>query len=653
MNEEKTTRLWDDYQNGLKYQSSTGLATKIPMFVKFYEGDQWPAPTRNTRNLPRPVVNVIKMICRNKKSAILSTPVKIVYSSLNARADLEKFNHFAEYIQKELGQDALDKEAVDNGVKKGSYFYHYYWDAEARGQTGVREGALRGENIDPLNIFFANPRERDEQKQKWILIKSREDVSSVRAKCDKGVDKEAICSDEADDKYGTVEQDGDKLCTVLTRYFRKDGELWCEKATKSTVINKPFPIAPDIDAAMRQLNDEEDEDAPNNSLPDDPRKKSMAQSRARAPLYPIVAGSYEIREASIYGLGEVEGLIPNQKSINFNLAMSLLNAQEVAWGKYVVHPNALREQTINNEPGQVLVDHSGTNNGIRKMTEQGMQSQPIQLVETLTQMTRVVTGSSEVMTGEAMGSNMSGAAIAQIQSQALLPTQELKEAFWLVKEKQGKVLAQFFKLFYYKKEFSYRERVPMTDMEGVPLADSKGVIREEDVVVSDIFNSSEYADVDFDVVVETTSGTKSSAAGDITILDLLFSKGAISLKTYLNAYPKDAISNKSDILKGIEADEQDALVALKQQNEQLSAQLEQYGEIIERQNEAVEDVNRIIRENMELKELLARLRTEAQEKILAGNAQLAETYRDASEFAADATEFAHEIIREKVRSKSE
>ena len=193
MNEEKITDLWVDYENGLKYQNSTGLSTKIPQFVRFYEGDQWAAPTKNTKNLPRPVVNIIKMICRNKKSAILSTPVKIVYRAENATVDVEKFNHFAEYIQKELGQEALDKCAVDDGTKKGSYFYHYYWGAEARGKDGVREGALRGEIIDPLSIFFANPRERDEQKQKWILIRSREDVSAVRSKCDGDVETSLIC----------------------------------------------------------------------------------------------------------------------------------------------------------------------------------------------------------------------------------------------------------------------------------------------------------------------------------------------------------------------------------------------------------------------------------------------------------------------------
>ena len=196
----EVTALWEDYENGLTYQQSSGLAKNLPTFVNFYEGKQWAAPTKNTKNLPRPVVNIIKMICRNKKSAILATPVKIIYKAEDEMADVEKFNNFAAYIQKEIGQEALDKKAIDDGVKKGSYFYHYYWDSEAKGKNGIKEGGLRCEIIDPLNIFFSNPTELDEQKQKWILIASREDVESVRAKCDEGIDPEEIVSDEPDSK---------------------------------------------------------------------------------------------------------------------------------------------------------------------------------------------------------------------------------------------------------------------------------------------------------------------------------------------------------------------------------------------------------------------------------------------------------------------
>lgn len=638
--DDETTTLWDDYQNGLAYQSSMGLSKKIPKFVKFFEGDQWAAPTKNTKNLPRPVVNIIKMICRSKKSAILSTPVKIIYRAEDEMIDVEKFNNFADYIQKEIGQEALDKKAINDGVIKGSYFYHYYWDSEAKGKSGAKEGGLRCEIIDPLNIFFSDPTQLDEQKQEWILISSRENVKSVRAKCDKGVDIESIVADESDNKYGTIEQEGDKLCTVLTRYFRKNGEVYCEKATKSVIINKPFAITPDLEGAAQELGFAE-EDAPNNSTPDKPEAESLVPETAKAYLYPIVVGNYEVRERSIYGLGEVEGLIPNQKAINFNIAMALLNNQETAWGKYIVNPNALRGQVITNEPGQVLVDYTGTGQGIRKMTEQAIQSQPLQLIDTITQLTRVVTGSTEVMTGETLGTGMSGAAIAQLQSQAAQPIEELKDSFWLVKEKQGKVLAQFFKLYYSNKEFTYMETPTEEEKAQLqPLQDNQGLTDNEEVQMTDIFDSEEYKGTDFSIVVEATSGTKASAAGDINALDVLFAKGMISVKTYLRAYPKDALSNRTEILKGIEDDEKNQIATLTQQLQQQQQQNVELAKIVEQQKETVDKVVAVIKENNELKTYIANLYaeasgkiTEANKQIQLGNAKLAETTKDASDMA--------------------
>ena len=649
MNEEltkETTTLWEDWKNCQAYHASIGLSSNLPKYIDFYEGKQWPAATENTKNLPRPVVNIIKMICRNKKSAILSTPVKIIYEAEEEIADIDQFNHFADYIQREMGHEALDKKAIHDGVIKGPYIYHYYWDAEARGKDGLHEGAMRGEIIDALNTGFSNPEERDEQKQKWIIIRSREDVSSVRSKCDKGVDPNLITADESDDPYGTAEQEGDRLCTVLTRYFRKNGEVYYEKATMNVVINQARPLAPDIEAAKRELGLEPD--APNNSLPDHTEEASMIPKRTRAPLYPVVVGSYEPREKSIYGIGEVEGLIPNQKAVNFTLAMLLLNAQEIAWGKYVVLPNALQGQTITNIPGQVLVDHSKTGQGIRKMTEQVMQTLPLQLVDTLTQLTRSVTGSGEVMTGETISSGMSGAAIAQLQSQAMLPVEELKESFWLVKEKQGKILAQFFKLFYHGTHFRYKATVPLMDENGEYQLMPSGMPKEHDAWVAGNFEGSEYETIDFEVVVEATSGTKASAAGDINVLDTLFAAGKISLKTYLNAYPKDALSNKTDLLREIEKEEQGALAQMQQSIANLQQQAEKYAEICEAQKETVKAVESVIKENESLRGMIAQLYTEGKEKIALANRIISAEKAALRETTSDAREFAGELMQRKL-----
>ena len=120
----EVSSLWKLYDNGRGYLSSMGLSTKLPLYNRFYEGDQWPAPTRATKSLPRPVVNFIKMIVRSKKSFILASKARIHYEAELSEVDLTALNDFADYMVKEIGQEELDREAVQGGTVGTSGISH-------------------------------------------------------------------------------------------------------------------------------------------------------------------------------------------------------------------------------------------------------------------------------------------------------------------------------------------------------------------------------------------------------------------------------------------------------------------------------------------------------------------------------------------------
>ena len=599
---ENVTELWKRYRQGIEYQEKIGIRTEIPRYIDFYEGRQWPKATEATKNLPRPVVNFVKMICRNKKAAILASKVRIIYKSDTEGAQVEKFNEFASFIEKEIGQASLDKQAVEDGVKKGSYFYHYYWDKNAEGKDANETGALRCELIDPLNVFFENPCELNEQKQGWIVIVTRESVDAVRARADKDVNLDEIMPDELEnDAYNTKEQKSDKLCTLITCYSREGSRVVCSRATKTMVVNKPFGIIPRPEKMQEgDLGQSLSRDATAPITQGDRVGRESRGPRAEGmklgvhELYPIVAGYYEKRDRCIYGLSEIEGLIPNQKAVNFHIAMSLLNAQENAWGKYIAVPNALNGQKITNAPGQVLIDYSGTGSGIKKMTEQVMHSFPLEVVNTIVNLTRSVSGASEVMSGETIGANMSGSAIAQLQAQAQLPIDDLRETFWDVKKKQGKVLAQFYKHFYFDTDFSYEK-----EAEG-----------EEKKLIRDKFSSGEFANCDFDIVVEATQGTRSSIASDIAMLEGLLSGGKIEVEAYIKAYPDDAIGNKSEILKAIKAAQASELAMMKAALEQMTRERDEYARMVQAQANLVKKASSVVGENGRLKIQLVELANE-------------------------------------------
>ena len=108
----------------------------------------------------------------------------------------------------------------------------------------------------------------------------------------------------------------------------------------------------------------------------------------------------------------------------------------------------------------------------------------------------------------------------------------------------------------------------------------------------------------------------------------------------MKAYPKDALSNRTKIIKGIEADENSKVTQMQEQIKQYEQQLQESTKLVQQQKEIVDKVVSVIKENNELKSFIATLYTEAKGKINEGNRQIqlgnqkiAETTKDATDFA--------------------
>ena len=636
MDEIKITELWSDFEHARSYQNSLELTTQIPVNVDFYEGRQWAAKTEATRHIPRPVVNVVKFISRSKKSSIVGAPLSLVFTS-NSNPELaRKLTEFNKTIENEMEMDELRNKMVQEGIVKGTGVLHYYWDSEAKGELGDFEGGVRAEIIDPLNIFFANPQEQDEQKQKWIIIASRIEVDAARAmmsKAYKGNEK-LVQPDGASALYtDEVEQDGSKLVTVLTRYYRKDGEVFYERGTKSTMLHDGIPMTPptEADAEIELQRETEMESLPatdektdktggnshgkasvdkmdsgEDKLQDTP-KETLNTARKKFNLFPIVVYPYEPREKSIYGMGEVEGIIPNQKAINFIFAMQLLSIQNLAWGKWIVKEGALRNQRLNNSPGQVVIDHTPYGiKGISRSDEPPISNHPMSFMETLLSSTRLVTGSTEVMTGESY-SGQSGQAIANLQSQALKPIQELRDRYLRANKKGARIVKQFYELFYEDKHFEYQA--------------------EDGTYSEQAFSGAEMMDYVFDISIEAGAGTPYSESLEISLLTEYLGAGYIDYPTYLELLPSQIASFKTALLKKVQEgtanqvkQAQEQIVALQEQLAQATAALEQMSKRLEAQGKAVEQVNGLISQNRSLSQTLAELYQEATTKINTANA---------------------------------
>lgn len=566
MSDERVVEMWSQYVSGVDYQTKINLDKTCMENIDFFEGRQW-AKNRKI-DIPTPIMNVIKMIVRSKVAGVLASPVALTYESSDNSDAGSVFTDFARYISKELKQDDLDYQAILDGAIKGTYITHYYWDSQARGLDGTVGGGLRGEIIDPLNIVFANPTDKDEQSQEWIIIAKRMKVSEAKDIAEDNVDLTLITSDDKEQSYSEdTEQEDIEYCTVLTKYFRVNDEVYFEKAVKGTGIQAARSLTPKIESV-------ESVDSTSDNV--------QEESQYSAYYYPINVGVWDERNESIFGISEVEGLLPNQKIINFTLGLHVLLVQQSGAGKYVVHPNALENQKITNAPGQVLTDFSPMGNGIKRLPEPPISGAIIQLCDKIIEMTRSMSGATEVASGE-VGNNMSGQAIALLQQQANKPIQEMQRRYQRMCEKRGKIFEQFFKLYYDHKQYTYegKDKTETADFEG-----------------------EKYRDTSLSCVVSAGPGTQFSEVAEIAMLDTLLAKQMIDAKTYISLYPANSCPNKAQLLKAIEDQESSQISNMTSEYEKLEQTLQQTNAAVESKAKLFEQIDKVMAENSRLKATL-------------------------------------------------
>ena len=535
--EDLAKKIWDDWQKGLEYQKKLHLKETCEQCVDFFEGRQWPQATERTKNMPRPIENIIELIVNGKKANILSSKISVIYKPLvyneqeeqTAIEGASSFTSFANHISKEIKQEDLDNDAILDGLIKGPYIYHYFWDKEKKTGMAKFDGGLNGQIIDCLSIVFANPKQKDEQKQKWIIIQSRENVETLKkiAK-NNGITKTEIelitADDDSEKNYNSEEQDGEEYATVLTRYFRKNGEVYYTKSTKNMIVQEETPLTPDASKIKLQLDEENKTNEDNEQVDVDKPEQNQG---FKMTLYPIVVGSYKNREKSIYGRGEVEPLIATQKSINFNYAMMQMASQNMGFPKIKIRPMALQGKQITNAPGEIITDYSPNFDGITYMNPPTFSNMPLTVSDKMIEVTRTVTGATEVASGEVLGKNMSGSAIVALQTQAKVPIEDMQKRFWRVHEKIARIWEQFFKAY-------YRFDVPY-------------VVENDNKQEINTFNGSMYQNMDFETTIDVGPGSAYSESLSINLLENALQRGDITFDDYIDLYPDTAMPFKAKL----------------------------------------------------------------------------------------------------------
>lgn len=522
-----------------------GFAAKWPEYERMKAGDQWPQPTEKTKNLPRPVFNLIRFLLNHKISSVANENLKMSFTpeevpepqeqptqqpgmmqpqpmSIDPRLEqaqegADRFTKFSDSTWEQIKQDELNEDFLDDCATTGTGILHYYWDNSVEGGiTSLYKGDMAGEVLDPINVFFGNPQQRNVQKQPYVIISSRDLVENVKAEAKANkvpVEQIALITPDkntTDEGYDSAQKEPNdsQKCTVLTKYWKEQERIYFCKVSSSVMVK------PKTDTGFT--------------------------------LYPIVTMAWEKRKKAINGVSEAEGLIPNQKAINFIIAMMLLSVQDTAWPKILAKQGALQQQ-ITNTPGEIITDFGITpGDGIKYMQPGNISQFAPLVVDKIMEFTRTLTGASEVATGDPFTKDLNAAAIIAMQNAAKIPIDQIKRRFYRAMEDVGRVWEQFFKAKY-------------VTTRNVTVKDESG----NDIPMQ--FNGSQYADVPMKLKIDIGASSSYSESLMMSSLDKFLDKQYIDFSTYLEFVPQNVVPFKDRLKKIIEQKQAEAQMMQQQQ----------------------------------------------------------------------------------------
>jgi hypothetical protein len=600
----EANRIKKQFDDCTQYKESKGILKGAKRSVDFYEGRQW-LDIKTKSPIEKPSINITQNMVDDKRASINSKIFKINYSVSGDEISTKNVTRFAEYQMKEMGQSVLERRGTQDGLLKGTFIWYYWWNEDKVGLNGATEGALEGALADLSNVAVSNPTEKDEQKQEYIIIRSRQSVKSVRDACsilDEEEKKKNILPTNYVPLYTKDnEQMNEENTYVYLKFFRQDNEVFFLKCTDDIVFQEAISLNPMTNYLAEEEKIKKDRldnaterdlytvDGVNRgmmSTPDEYTEEEMLENKMKATLFPVVFCSFIERDNCIFGLSFAEQLIPIQKVINQMILTTTITAMKHPMPTVVVKEGALGTQQLDlSKAGGMIVDRSpmGTE-GIKVLNTGSVPTSHYELAQSLISLTKDVYRANDILNdGRNISSGMSAMAIQQLTAIQEKPVAQWQEALSNAIEKEAKILEMFYKLFYRNKTFSYK----MSDAELLESQMTNGQPVDPSIVNSmsnyqyGMFNGADYLDTPFNVIVEVGEGAKYSELMLTSTLETLFLNGVISnlspedLMMYIELIPDYVFPKKNEFKLLVKQKQNSMNAQLQQQNAQLQEQLAQ------------------------------------------------------------------------------
>lgn len=512
LQEIKQTPIWELYEKGRDYHWQTGIYPDTDRNYRMYNGNQWDGAKLGG---VEPIqTNFIKPIVDYKVSVVHDNLYAVIFSSQNhestsfARAAERYCDMLNGYARRIWERDKMDfkgrRITKDSAINSEGIIYVYF---DKKKMYPVNEVVKKND------IYYGNENDDDIQSQPYILIRKRMPVSNA---IDMAL-SEGLSKNKTDYIIGdndTFEESGeaakielDNMVTVVYKMYKKDGTVHYSSSTRWVDIEK------DVDLGIS--------------------------------LYPVAHLTWEEKEGSARGEGEVKYLIPNQIEVNKIAMRRAVSARSQAFPITVVDKKRIANPDALNTVGGVINTNGQPVDDIHKVVgviPPSQMSQDVkQLYEDLIHVSRELAGAGDVTTGSVNPEDASGRAILAVQEASRAPLAEKKENYKKFVEDLAQIWLEYL-IVHSAGGVNLEEQVtdPYTNQQTVRMVNvSQAVLKKLQASVKiDITPKSAYDRFAQERTLENllTGG-------------LLASQRLPELKAYAEALPDDSVSPKQKILE--------------------------------------------------------------------------------------------------------
>jgi hypothetical protein len=509
------TLEWQQYQDGIDYNTRINLYENVNKNERFYSGDQWNGVIAN--GLPTPVFNIFKRIINYFIAAIMSQNVAIKFTAENIAEDpglpeeiamkeaADTITQYSETLQeKSKMHEFLWQSLLDSSISGDGCGYNY-WDASI--DTGqALKGDICLENIDSVNVFFGNPNDKRVQKQPYIIIAFRELVKNLKEEAIANGIPEAqvnLITSDVDTDYQSGDRSKIELnykdeqsgkCQALLKLWKKDGVIYAKKTVRQTEIRPEW--------------------------------------NTKLSLYPIAWMNWDQRKNSYHGQAIGTGLVPNQIFINKMFAMAMMSQMHTAFPKAIYNKNVIT--AWNNGIGTAIGIESdlqtSVNNVAAYMNPGNMSEQVFKLIDLAIQYTKDMLGATDAALGEINPDNTS--AIIAVQQSSSVPLETVKRNLYQYVEDIGYIWLDMMASNYGKRKIDV-------------MVMGKRVVKD--------FDFSKLKDMKMRIKIDVGPSSYWSQITALQTLDALLERDRITFQQYLERVPNGIIPKSQELIEELKA----------------------------------------------------------------------------------------------------